>query len=99
MEEANSLLELISPIVNELSDYSVKQEMLEEQLEEIMEELEASVISLENGKLALNEASEVYEKGMKLAEEANKRLYDTELKITEIKKAFEDKLEIDPEEQ
>ena len=67
--------------------------------EEIMEELEASVISLENGKLALNEASEVYEKGMKLAEEANKRLYDTELKITEIKKAFEDKLEIDPEEQ
>ena len=67
--------------------------------EEIMEELEASVIILENGKLALNEASEVYEKGMKLAEEANKRLYDTELKITEIKKAFEDKLEIDPEEQ
>ena len=67
--------------------------------EEIMEELEASVISLENGKLALNEASEVYEKGMKLAEEANKRLYYTELKITEIKKAFEDKLEIGPSEQ
>jgi len=39
VEEANSLLELISPIVNELSDYSVKQEMLEEQLEEIMEEV------------------------------------------------------------
>ena len=38
VEEANSLLELINPIIIELSDYSVKQEMLEEQLEEIMEE-------------------------------------------------------------
>ena len=66
--------------------------------EEIMEELEASVISLENGKLALNEASEVYEKGMKLAEEANKRLSETELKITEIKKAFEEKIEVDLQE-
>ena len=39
VEEANSLLELINPIIIELSDYSVKQEMLEEQLEEIMEEV------------------------------------------------------------
>ena len=35
--------------------------------EEIMDELEKSVSDLENGKLPLNKASEVYEKGMKLA--------------------------------
>ena len=62
--------------------------------EEIMEELEKSVSDLENGKLPLNKASEVYEKGMKLAEEANKRLSDTEIKITDIKKAFEEKIEM-----
>ena len=62
--------------------------------EEIMDELEKSVSDLENGKLPLNKASEVYEKGMKLAEEANKRLSDTEIKITDIKKAFEEKIEI-----
>ncbi len=39
MEEANSLLDTISPILNNLSEHSVKQEMLEEQLEEIMEEV------------------------------------------------------------
>jgi hypothetical protein len=31
---------------------------------------------------------------MKLAEEANKRLSDTEIKITDIKKAFEEKIEM-----
>ncbi|HJO59375.1 MAG TPA: exodeoxyribonuclease VII small subunit [SAR202 cluster bacterium] len=62
--------------------------------EEIMDELEKSVADLENGKLPLNKASEVYEKGMKLAEEANKRLSDTEIKITDIKKAFEEKIEM-----
>jgi hypothetical protein len=37
VEEANDLLTTISPILNRLSEHSVKQEMLEEQLEEIME--------------------------------------------------------------
>ena len=73
--------------------------MLENELdalsfEEIMDELEKSVSDLENGKLPLNKASEVYEKGMKLAEEANKRLSDTEVKITDIKKAFDEKIEM-----
>jgi len=75
-----------------------KKELEKLSFEEIMGELEKSVSSLENGKLPLNEASEVYEKGMQLAEEANKRLSDTELKITEIKKAFEEKVAIDSEE-
>ncbi len=39
VEEANGLLTTISPILNRLSEHSVKQEMLEEQLEEIMEEV------------------------------------------------------------
>ena len=39
VEEANGLLDFISPLLTELSDYSVRQEMLEEQLEEIMEEV------------------------------------------------------------
>ena len=75
-----------------------KNELEKLSFEEIMSELEKSVTSLENGKLPLHEASEVYEKGMKLAEEANKRLAETELKITDIKKAFEDKIGIDSEE-
>ena len=75
-----------------------KNELEKLSFEEIMSELEKSVINLENGKLPLHEASEVYEKGMKLAEEANKRLAETELKITDIKKAFEDKIGIDSEE-
>ena len=62
-----------------------KKELEKLSFEEIMGELEKSVSSLENGKLPLNEAAEVYEKCMQLAEEANKRLSDTELKITEIK--------------
>ncbi|MED5428579.1 MAG: exodeoxyribonuclease VII small subunit [Chloroflexota bacterium] len=75
-----------------------KKELEKLSFEEIMGELEKSVSSLENGKLPLNEASEVYEKGMKLAEEANKRLSETELKITEIQKAFEEKVVIESEE-
>ena len=75
-----------------------KNELEKLSFEEIMSELEKSVTNLENGKLLLHEASEVYEKGMKLAEEANKRLAETELKITDIKKAFEDKIGIDSEE-
>ena len=75
-----------------------KKELEKLSFEEIMGELEKSVSSLENGKLPLNEASEVYEKGMHLAEEANKRLSDTELKITEIKKALEEKVAIESEE-
>ena len=39
MEEADSLLGKISPMLVELSEFSVRQEMLEEQLEEIMEEV------------------------------------------------------------
>ena len=74
-----------------------KNELEKMSFEEIMTELEKSVASLENGKLPLQEASEVYEKGMKLAEEANKRLSETELKITDIKKAFEDKIEMSSE--
>ena len=62
--------------------------------EEIMDELEKSVSDLENGKLTLNDSTAVYEKGMKLAEEASKRLSDTELKVTDIKRAFEEKLEM-----
>jgi len=74
-----------------------KNELKKMSFEEIMTELEKSVASLENGKLPLQEAAEVYEKGMKLAEEANKRLSETELKITDIKKAFEDKIEMSSE--
>ena len=39
MEEANSLLENIKPILDKLCEESVRQEMLEVQLEEIMEEV------------------------------------------------------------
>ena len=52
--------------------------------EEIMDALEKSVSDLENGKLPLNEMTAVYENGMKLAEEASKKLADTELKVTDI---------------
>ena len=39
MEEADSLLGRINPMLENLSEFSVRQEMLEEQLEEIMEEV------------------------------------------------------------
>ena len=39
VEEANSLLENIKPILDKLCEESVRQEMLEVQLEEIMEEV------------------------------------------------------------
>ena len=39
MEEADSLLGKINPMLVELSEFSVRQDMLEEQLEEIMEEV------------------------------------------------------------
>jgi len=39
VEEANGLLVSINPMLNDLSEHSVRQEMLEEQLEEIMEEV------------------------------------------------------------
>ena len=39
VEEANGILDFIGPLLTELSDYSVRQEMLEVQLEEIMEEV------------------------------------------------------------
>ena len=39
VEEADSLLNQINPMLIELSEFSVRQEMLEDQLEEIMEEV------------------------------------------------------------
>ena len=39
VEEADSLLSKVNPMLMELSDFSVRQEMLEEQLGEIMEEV------------------------------------------------------------
>ena len=46
VEEADSLLYVISPMLSNLSEYSVRQEMLEEQLEEIMEEVRDDYLSL-----------------------------------------------------
>lgn len=65
---------------------SEKQEFSFEQL---MEELDKHVSELEGGGISLDRAVDIYEEGMLLAEEAGKRLSDTELRIIRIKEKYE----------
>ncbi len=50
--------------------------------EEKLKELEEVVVKLESGKLSLDEAVEIYNKGMKLSLDCKKELESAKLKIT-----------------
>ena len=65
--------------------------MEEKKFEELLQELQEIVTSLENGKLSLEESVELYQKGMALSLECKKRL---ELaKEVVVKKVQGDKVE------
>ena len=56
--------------------------------EDMMAALEKYVSVLEKGGLSLDESSELYEKGMKIASEAGKKLTNSELKIRNIRENY-----------
>ncbi|MQG18175.1 MAG: exodeoxyribonuclease VII small subunit [SAR202 cluster bacterium] len=66
-----------------------KNENLEDiTFEKAFENLQMSVKELESGDLSLTDATNLYEKGMKLVALCNEILTKTELKISEIKNTY-----------
>ena len=56
--------------------------------EELMQELETIVEKLEKGGLSLDDSTQIYEEGMKVAVEVTKRLTESELKISNIRERY-----------
>jgi exodeoxyribonuclease VII small subunit len=64
---------------------AIKRELPEDaSYEDLVRELEASIVRLENGELALEDAVLEYEYGMALIEQCNKLLDAAELRVTEL---------------
>jgi exodeoxyribonuclease VII small subunit len=61
----------------------------ERPFEERLEELDAIVMSLEEGKLPLDEALALYERGMRLAQTCQRRLDSAELRVSRLRAAGE----------
>lgn len=59
--------------------------MAEKSFEKILTELEKVIEQLQNGDLSLDKSIQLYEKGMKLANECNLSLDKAKLKIEELK--------------
>ena len=59
----------------------------EENFEELMTKLEEITGKLENDKLSLDESVELFEKGMRISKECNKKLEDAEKRITVLLKS------------
>ncbi len=64
----------------------------EKNFEEMLKRLEEISGKLENGELQLDESIRLYEEGMELAKACYQILKSAELKITEIKKKFEEEI-------
>ena len=67
--------------------------------EELMQELEIIVEKLEKGGLSLDDSTQIYEEGMKVAVEVTKRLTESELKISNIRERYReifDEIEDEP---
>lgn len=67
--------------------------------EELMQELETIVEKLEKGGLSLDDSTQIYEEGMKVAVEVTKRLTESELKISNIRERYReifDEIEDEP---
>ena len=62
---------------------------LPKSFEEALSALEQTVHQLESGGLTLDEATRLYESGIKLAHFCNERIAAAELKITELQHAFQ----------
>lgn len=59
----------------------------ERPFEEQLEELDSIVAALEDGKLPLDEALTLYERGMRLAQSCQRRLDDAELRVSRLRSA------------
>jgi exodeoxyribonuclease VII small subunit len=62
--------------------------------EDALRRLEAIVESLEQGKVSLDEAVELYEEGIQLSKECAEKLKATELKIKKLTKSVGGQLEL-----
>ena len=67
---------------------------LPKSFEEALSALEQTVHQLESGGLTLDEATRLYESGIRLARFCNERIAAAELKITEIKSAYGDQMRL-----
>jgi exodeoxyribonuclease VII small subunit len=60
----------------------------EEGFEDVYRRLEGLVAKLEEGGLTLEQAIELYEEGMKMAQRCQAMLEETELRVTQLQEAF-----------
>ena len=67
--------------------------------EDALSHLDNTVQTLETGGMSLDEATRLYENGMRLARLCSKHLASTELKITQIQTAYGEQINHLPEEQ
>ena len=63
-----------------------------------LRELESAVRRLEEGNLTLDEATKLFETGMRLASRCNELLSSAELKITHLQSRFSDQMALVPDE-
>ena len=73
--------------------------MQEPSFEEAYKKLEEMVQALESGGLTLEEATSLFEEGMRLARLCTQRLDTAELKITQLQAALGDKMKLIEEEE
>ena len=66
-------------------------------LEEVMARLEETVQALEAGDLPLDEATKLYERGMRLARMCNEMLAAADLRITQIETTYGEQMRLPPE--
>ena len=64
--------------------------------EQALASLDQTVRALEAGDLPLDEATRLYEEGMKLARTCNEMLASAELRITQIRTAYGEQLRLPP---
>ena len=64
--------------------------------EQTLASLDQTVRALETGDLPLDEATRLYEEGMKLARTCNEMLASAELRITQIRTAYGEQLRLPP---
>lgn len=67
--------------------------------ESLLKRLEAIVESLEQGKVSLDEAVELYEEGIRLSKECSEKLKTTELKVKKLAKSVGGDFEVTESDQ
>ena len=65
--------------------------------EEVLARLEQTVQALEAGDLPLDEATKLYERGMRLARMCNEMLAAADLRVTQIETTYGEQMRLPPE--